>query len=713
MRAPLIAQIARAPNFIGFRAVREPLSEVKTKLITYTSYKLPTYYYYSSFFPERHFSTSEEAINFEKSIALAGMHNKLRFYERNYKTDGKPATPEVWNFDHRDNYFHSTNGTPGFTEIPYTYSTKKCFIQIEEDKVVYRFFNEETQQYEAEIEPELSEETSQFYIYKNGYFDEIEDAYDYNKNDTKYTIEFYNAYANLPSPGIEGSNVYYYVLGEGFFQWDSASSTYNAVDDETANENLKSYFDCKTITFLDTLSEAKNATTDYVYIAEEVINPTKFSIDFSYTAGVSYWGIPCNYKGDLESGNFKNIGTLNQTSFVSRDYFLPMAFEEEDKVYSFKGNCYVSRNNQWYRITKNSLEGQKFKVVDSQPSTLEEGYVYYWGGQFYSSSTVDKAGFYKKIEEGKYQKCSDKETEKFEGQLFRYKLTKVETYLATSATQSDPWYVRICRKVYELATSFWNTIKKIGQAIGSFFSNLWSWLKGESYYGTEINFYWGNNIVETDTIGSQLNYNESYLLSNTIKDSEPTVKHIIDGTWEDIKALKYATMHRAKEAEAKGEVENNKYIYIIKDSTCYYKNGQGKWLTIPSVTSESMLPKIENIDSTIFYSKEDKICYRLDETTENVYKFVPALEYSDFTELYEKADAIRLVLNYDDDVYSTAFKNFNRMIQVLNEELGYNFPTNTNTVQPTSSSSGDWGFYFYDKYQGWITGQEASSLGII
>jgi hypothetical protein len=93
-----------------------------------------------------------------------------------------------------------------------------------------------------------------------------------------------------------------------------------------------------------------------------------------------------------------------------------------------------------------------------------------------------------------------------------------------------------------------------------------------------------------------------------------------------------------------------------------------------------MLPKIENIDSTIFYSKEDKICYRLDETTENVYKFVPALEYSDFTELYEKADAIRLVLNYDDDVYSTAFKNFNRMIQVLNEELGYNFPTNTNTV---------------------------------
>lgn len=650
------------------------------------------------------------------------MHNKLRFYERNYVSSEvpddssdpngskhlvtKPEKTGIWEFDHKDNYFHSTKGTPGFTEIPYTYSTKKCFIQIEEDKVVYRFFNEETQQYEAEIEPELSEETSQFYIYKNGYFNEIQDAYDHLKDNITYTIEFYNAYANLPNPGSEKSEIYYYILGEGFFKWDKDANNYVAIDDT----GIKDCFDWKTITFLNSLSEAKTATTDYAYISEEVVNPTKASINFSYTASAPYWGIPCDYKGNPEGGNFKNIGTLNQTSFVSRDYFLPMIFEEEDKIYSFKGNYYVSRSNQWYRITKNSLAGKKFKIVDSQPSTLEEDCVYYWGGNFYCGSEIEAAGFYKRKENGEYQKSTNSEVASLEGQLFKYQMTKVETYLATSATQSDPWYVRVCRKIYELATSFWNTLKKIGQAIGSFFSNLWSWLKGEAYYGTEINFYWGSNIVETDTIGSQLNYSESYLLSNTTSNDNPTVKHISGQAWETYKAGKYATIHKAK----KTGVSGNTYVYIIKDSTCYYINSRGEWLAIPSVASENMLPTVKNINNTIFYSKEDKICYRLNESaTKGVYNFVPALEYSDYTELYEKADAIRLVLNYDDDIYSTAFKNFNRMIQVLNEELGYNFPTNTNTVQPTGGSPGDWGFYFYDKYQGWITGKEANSLGII
>lgn len=119
-----------------------------------------------------------------------------------------------------------------------------------------------------------------------------------------------------------------------------------------------------------------------------------------------------------------------------------------------------------------------------------------------------------------------------------------------------------------------------------------------------------------------------------------------------------------------------------------------------------------DIENYIFYASQEKQTYKYNE---KLSQWMEDTEHSSLDGLYDYADAIRQVLDYKDHVLSSAaIKEFNSQINKLNEELGYNFPTNTNTLQPQNEKDkGDWGFYYYDKVQGWITGKEANELEVL
>lgn len=648
------------------------------------------------------------------------MHNKLRFYERNYNANGKPVSPSPWTFDHRDNYFHSTNNTPGFTEIPYTYSTKKCFIQIEEDEVVYRFFNEETQQYETDITvtPQDSD-YYEFYKYENGYMVPIENYFSWSESNKNYELFVYDSSLNFPSePPVTGNYTsYFFVPNDGIWAWDTGTKKYTVVQSGKKGTNTegqeKNDFDkYNNIYFCNTVDErpsGKNKTkrTEYAYVEEATVQTTDYSIAFYSSTPENtdaIYGLPCNKDGTIKSGKTKKF-QINEEDLVP---LLVVALPSEKlavtQVYKTRGSYFYCSGGTWYKLYSGGITQEvEFKAVSSLSSSDPKNKYYYYNGAMHYYTSVDNTGIYKK-ESGKesWTLVSGDEISTLSNILFRYTLTPVESYLAAPAQQNDKWYVKICRAIYKAATSLWNTLRKIGATIKNFFTTLWSWLKGETYYGTEIHFHWGD-VTEWDSIQT-LKYNGEYYIA-----SEKAVYGIV----QDDSGKKVWTIAANSNAIGQVSFQSNiivpqskeTYWYVQKDQKCYCASNEG----IKEVPTISYRPNLNLTEDEIYYSKETKKCYILNS---NLY-MKEAPEYTDFTELYEKADAIRLVLNYDDDVYSTAFKNFNKMIQVLNEELGYNFPTNTNTVQPTGDSPGDWGFYFYDKYQGWITGKEANSLGII
>lgn len=647
------------------------------------------------------------------------MHNKLRFYERNYKNDGKPVSPSPWTFDHRDNYFHSTNSTPGFTEIPYTYSTKKCFIQIEEDEVVYRFFNEETQQYETDITvtPQDSD-YYEFYKYENGYMVPIENYFSWSENNKNYELFVYDSSLNFPSvPSVTtGYASYFFVPNDGIWAWDTTANKYTVVQPgkkETNSEGQeKNDFDkYNSIYFCNTkgdLPSGKNETkrTEYAYVEEATVQTTDYRINFySDTPKETddIYGLPCNKNGTIKSGKTKKLQISKGDLIPLLVIALPSEKIAVTQVYKTGGSYFYCYNGTWYKLYSGEIAQEiEFKVVSTLSSSDPKNKYYYYNGAMHYYTSVDSTGIYKREDSQENWSLVRKEDiPSLSNILFRYTLTPVESYLAAPAQQNDKWYVKICRAIYKAATSLWNTLRKIGATIKNFFTTLWSWLKGETYYGTEIHFHWGN-IIEWDSIQT-LKYEGKYYIKN---------KKAVYSIAQDDQGKK--CWSRTAPSESIGKVsfqsninfaQNDTYWYVEKDGKCYHVI-KYRLEEVPTITS---MPDLNLAEEKIYYSKDTKKCYILNS---NLY-MKEAPEYTDFTELYEKADAIRLVLNYDDDIYSTAFKNFNKMIQVLNEELGYNFPTNTNTVQPTGDSPGDWGFYFYDKYQGWITGKEANSLGII
>lgn len=649
------------------------------------------------------------------------MHNKLRFYERNYNTNGKPVTPGVWNFDHRDNYFHSTNGTPGFTEIPYTYSTKKCFIQIEEDKVVYRFFNEETQQYEAdETTTPIDSDYYEFYKYENGYMVPIENYFSWSEQGKNYELFVYDSSLNFPSaPSVtDNYTSYFFVPNDGVWVWDKDDSKYTVMysgkkGTNTGGQEINSFDKYNNIYFCNTKDDrpsGKNETkrTEYVYVEEATIQTTNVPITFYSNTPKktdNIYGLPCNKNGTIKNGKTKKLSIAEADLVPLLVIALPSEKLAVNQVYKTQGSYFYCSGGTWYKLYSNGIEqGIEFKVVSSLSSSDTKDKYYYYDGAMHYYTSVDDTGIYKK-EPGKesWTLVSRDEISTLSNVLFRYTLTPVESYLAAPVQQNDKWYVKICRAIYKAATSLWNALRKIGATIKNFFTTLWSWLKGETYYGTEIHFHWGN-VTEWNSIQS-LKYEGKYYIES--EKAVYSIEQDNSGKKAWVKTVEPSAIGQASfQSNIIIPSQDETYWYVQKDQKCYCVNSKGAKTEVPTI---SYKPVLNLVEDKIYYSKETKKCYILNS---NLY-MKEAPEYTDFTELYEKADAIRLVLNYDDDVYSTAFKNFNRMIQVLNEELGYNFPTNTNTVQPTSSSPGDWGFYFYDKYQGWITGQEASSLGII
>lgn len=641
-------------------------------MVDFYTQRIPEHWYYSNFFPERHFDTSEEAIEFEKMITFPHFPRMVSFYERIPNTEVAP-----WTFKSSGNYQNAIE-TPGFKQIPYTYKTRKVFIEIEEDKISYYYFNEDTMQYEL-LETIQDDDDYIYSIFYSNPGITIEESMNFGPDNDSSDVSDYWIEVKDTVGGIEPltsestemilDNFYYYAKAEKKFFWKGSSVEGENELPSNVGEYVKSII--------------INGDDIYCYDYDE--------LKTSYKRGIK---LPTHQQGE--------------------DYYF---LETKDKTLNpsktWDPGLYHWEDSEW-----TSISGKKINIVEDDSflsdSESDQGAYYYFNNALYSYSSEN---VWTPIKDGAQI-------------LFIKQTSTTEGYLNLNLENSkDKWYVRICRAVYSVFTGIWRGLVKIGKAIGSFFKNLWNWLKGQRYYGTEITFYWGDNIIEIPSY-EDLSSQSTIISRDQVFQSMDTPKKFWyfnndKYEWTKFNCEKYEgfkrTEHESHILSRKKDLDNHKgagnIYYVIQTQKIYLCQDGISWKEIPIISDTAMRLFIENPDkdiyqSYIFYCAKEKQCYKF-----FINQWIEDTEHSSLDGLYEHADALRQVLDYKDHlIASTAIKEFNSQISSLNELLGYNFPTNTNTLQPIKNDEkkqGDWGFYYYDKVRGWITGREAYELEIL
>lgn len=748
------------------------------------------------------------------------MENMISFYKRAYQENNnsgfkKPQNVGPWIIGSDNNYQpdDSNDITSGFTKIPYHYKAKKCFIKIEEDDIVYRYFNEETQQYEQELHVDLPKNTfgKSFYWVNNGIMEE------YDNNSEKLTV--FDYYSNFPIKGIvsSGQNPHYYYSKDTleFYKFKENGSYYEKLE----LAEIEGAFN--KVKFLNDYNEfGSNAKDGDIAIinnnsgqsSEELSNIKVNILNKSNYRGVANFPSEVNtlqegviykqvsdndyiyyiYKGDVEiqgdvevqipiqlrgickdppivdpsnnKNKIQNISSsnFNTGSFTNAGASLPLLGIEDNNIYyrqlqllTDDNKLYYHKDGTWYYLVEDNINftyelenGTDFKKVVSRvptKSNMDKQHIYVNSGYYKTIINFSDSQYgYYRYNGSSWEHLSN--LSEYNNEIYIREMNSVETYLTNTVlyeSAADPLYVKICREVYRAAMWLWNGIKKIGDIIKNFFSTIFSWLKGETYLGTEIEFYWNSDqIEEIPSIPMNQLMNYCYVTS------QRKVFQYLNG-WNSVGTVE-ETPNSISDYSG-----SDTYVFSMKDWQAYVKI-DNEYKKINTVDFKYQLVKSPNVsENHIYFVQDQKACYRY-ELINNNPKWTLIPEYTSFDALYEAACALRLVLNYKSDIYLTAFKNFNSMIVILNDEFGYNFPTKDNTVQPIAPKRplvgvegqiykeedtyytwevqlgignnwveinpnseefeqlcGDYGFYFYDRIKGWMTGKEAHALGII